>query len=134
MALSKKLAAGTIAALATGALVLGGASTAFADDDCHGGHHHDHAWSQWWWTPDAPRDLPGDSGWSVAEIQAVQSFLQAHPDIAADPEVQSVVTFATTWMNAHPGMTHAQLMAMLTPVVSCLEAGGGLDSCTASLS
>ncbi|MEU4094141.1 hypothetical protein [Streptomyces sp. NPDC026673] len=119
MALPKKLAAGTIAALATGALVLGGTGTALADDACHEGD-----WSQC---------LQDGTGWSAAELQeALQSFLEAHPDIAADPHVQSLVTLVTEWWEAHPGMTHDRLMDMLDSMVSCLEAGGGFESCAAS--
>ncbi|MGW3241845.1 hypothetical protein [Streptomyces sp. NPDC001070] len=124
MALSKKLAAGTIAALATGALVLGGASTAFADDGCHAGTGQDGSLSHC---------MPGDSGWSAADVRgALQSFLQAHPDIAADPHVQAFAALATQWLDTHPGMTPDQLTAALAPVVSCLEAGGAPESCVMS--
>ncbi|MDX2811458.1 hypothetical protein PV410_02575 [Streptomyces sp. PA03-5A] len=124
MALAKKLAAGTIAALATGALVLGGTGTAVADDGCHAGSGQDGSVSHC---------APGDSGWSAADVQeALQSFLQAHPDIAADPHVQAFAALATQWLEAHPGMTQDQLAAALDPVVSCLEAGGAPESCVMS--
>ncbi|WP_431969190.1 hypothetical protein [Actinacidiphila sp. bgisy160] len=124
MALAKKLAAGTIAALAAGALALGGTATAVADDGCHGGDRQDGSLS---------RCLPGDSGWTAADVQeALRSFLQAHPDIAADPHVQAFAALATQWLEAHPAMTHQQLMEALKPVVSCLEAGGAPRTCVTS--
>ncbi|MFB7288056.1 hypothetical protein [Actinacidiphila glaucinigra] len=121
MALSKKLAAGTAAALAAGALAFGGTGTALADDGCHGGDAQGGSPSHC---------LPGGSQWSAADVQeALQSFLQAHPDIAADPHVQAFAALATQWLEAHPGMTADQLTAALGPVVSCLEAGGAPESC-----
>ncbi|MDX2848375.1 hypothetical protein [Actinacidiphila glaucinigra] len=121
MALSKKLAAGTAAALAAGALAFGGIGTALADDGCHDGDGQGGSPSHC---------LPGGSGWSAADVQeALQSFLQAHPDIADDPHVQVFAALATQWLQAHPGMTADQLTAALGPVVSCLEAGGAPRTC-----
>ncbi|MFF7211407.1 hypothetical protein ACFZAU_12830 [Streptomyces sp. NPDC008238] len=126
MALTKKLAAATAAALAAGALALGGAGTAVAEDGCHGQDGQGGS---------ASHCAPDVSEWSTADVQeALQSFLQAHPDIAADPHVQAFAALATQWLQAHPGMTADQLTAALGPVVSCLTAGGAPQSCVTSQS